>query len=415
MSDIKVLDPTKATATFVIAPSAALGSRQMTITTSGGTGESVAFTVADPFPDLSIVSSHAGNFAAGFDETYSVAVTNGGMAPTAGTITVSDTLEAGLTFVSGTGSGWSCSGSGQTVTCITLAALAANASTSYALTVAVSGGAASSMNHMVSVSVDGDLNVANNSASDATTVVTASPFFAFTPSPLIAGQVATVAVNMARPFPRDVSGSVTLTFDSSVSIPVDDPAIQFATGGRTVMFTIPANGKEARFGSALEPGPLGFQTGTVAGTLTLTGTLTAGTFQSTFSSAGSALTVPLLPPSIQGIQTITQGGFAVSILLLSTSLEVTQLNLVFNTNPKVRLSCGPVSGCSAAGNSLTLDVASLFREWFSSDAAVGGLAQLRLPLSIEGGAAQGTVDVTVRNRQGLSNTLSFSPGELRLR
>ena len=42
---------------------------------------------------------------------------NGGGAPTTETITVTDPLPAGVTFASGSGGGFSCSASGQTVTC----------------------------------------------------------------------------------------------------------------------------------------------------------------------------------------------------------------------------------------------------------------------------------------------------------
>jgi uncharacterized repeat protein (TIGR01451 family) len=48
--------------------------------------------------------------------TYTILVTNNGPSPAANVV-VTDVLPAGLTFVSATGSGWSCSNSGQTVTC----------------------------------------------------------------------------------------------------------------------------------------------------------------------------------------------------------------------------------------------------------------------------------------------------------
>ena len=74
-------------------------------------------TVNPPPPDLTINKSHTGNFLAGQQESYTLAVQNIGSGATQGTTTVTDTLPAGMTFVSGTGSGWSCSAVGQVVTC----------------------------------------------------------------------------------------------------------------------------------------------------------------------------------------------------------------------------------------------------------------------------------------------------------
>ena len=70
-------------------------------------------------PGLSISKTHTGNFVVGTNGTFTIRVTNTGGVPTSGVVTVTDTLPAGLTFVSGVGTGWSCSAAGQTVTCTT--------------------------------------------------------------------------------------------------------------------------------------------------------------------------------------------------------------------------------------------------------------------------------------------------------
>ena len=356
-----------------------------------------------PFPDLSIRSSHEGNFGAGFEETYTVTVTNEGANVTAGPIVVRDTLPTGLTFVSATGPGWSCSEFGGAVTCTNSAALAANDSTGYTLIVAVDSSAASSVNHAVSVTVDGDLNAANNSATDVTIVVSPVPTFVLTPSPLVAGQQANVAVTMATAFPHDLTGSIALSFGSNAAIPLDDPAIQFATGGREVAFTIPADTLDARFGANPQAGSLGFQPGTVAGTLTFSGTLQVGSVQTTFSTAQ---TIPRQAPAIQTVRTDTEKGFAAVITLLSTTREVSALSLRFDTTPTVRLSCGTVAGCTVSGSTLTFDVKPLFDAWFAGDAAPGGLGAMRLPFSIQG-KVQGSVGVSLRSSMGTSNSMSF--------
>ena len=407
VSNVNVTSLTSATATFDIAAAATLGVRNVTVTTSGGTSSGAPFTVADPFPDLTVSSSHGGNFGVGFNETYTVTARNVGTAPSTGTITVSDTVPAGMTFVSAAGGGWSCSAAGQAVTCTNAVVLAVNAAASYALTVTIGSGAVGTVSHAVAVTTAGDLNTSNDSTTDATIVVgTPAPVFVFLPSSPPPGVQGSMNVTIPSAFPHDVTGSVTVTFASSAVIPLDDPNIQFATGGRTVPFTIPANSLQARFGTATQPGPVGFQAGTVAGKLTFAGTFTAGTVQGTFSPPASVGTIPLQAPVIRDVQTTSQGGFSASFLLFSTTREVTQLSITFNTSQKFQLSCGTVAGCSTSGNTLTLDVASLFTQWFTGDATFGGMTLLRLPLNIEGKLG-GSVSVTFRNNQGVSNTASF--------
>ena len=58
----------------------------------------------------------AGTITPSAQLTYTILVTNNGPSPAANVV-VTDVLPAGLTFVSATGSGWSCGNSGQTVTC----------------------------------------------------------------------------------------------------------------------------------------------------------------------------------------------------------------------------------------------------------------------------------------------------------
>ncbi|MEN7341979.1 MAG: hypothetical protein AAAFM81_03520 [Pseudomonadota bacterium] len=75
--------------------------------------------------DLGIDKSHTGDFLARQNNDYSIVVSNQGPSVEAATITVTDTLPAGLTFVSGTGAGWACAAAGQDVTCTNNTATAA--------------------------------------------------------------------------------------------------------------------------------------------------------------------------------------------------------------------------------------------------------------------------------------------------
>jgi uncharacterized repeat protein (TIGR01451 family) len=65
---------------------------------------------------LSFPTAIAGTITPSAQLTYTILVTNNGPSPAANVV-VTDVLPAGLTFVSASGSGWTCSFSAPTVTC----------------------------------------------------------------------------------------------------------------------------------------------------------------------------------------------------------------------------------------------------------------------------------------------------------
>ena len=401
---IQVIDEMTATATLTIASNATLGPRGITVTTGSGTSNAATLTVAPPFPDLK-VTSNVGRFAVGFNGVYTVDVRNVGTLPAPGPMTLTDTLPTGLTYVSGTGSGWSCSAAEQIVTCGNSEVLDAGASSTLTMTVAVGAAAAPAVTHTISVAAMGDLVASNNVASDATAVVNPSPVLQFTPTSPGAGQQATMGIALPETLPYDVTGTVTLSFASEATIPLDDPAIQFATGGRQVTFVIPANTFQARFGTNTQPGPLPFQMGTVAGSFAFEGMLQAGAIAIPFSST---LKIPRQAPAIQAVQTSTTDGFVASLTLWSTAREINQLVLRFDTAPAVRLSCGSIGKemCAVSHSTLILNVKDRFDYWYATDTEFGSLTTLRLPLSITGNVA-GNVHVTLRNSMGQSAPVTF--------
>jgi uncharacterized repeat protein (TIGR01451 family) len=128
-------------------------------------------------PDLTIAKTHTGNFTRGSTGIYTITVSNSGTASTSGTITVTDTLPAGLTVTSTpTGTGWNCSatvvGSG-TATCTSVTVITAGSPSPnpISLTVTIAQSAASSVTNSVSVSGGGQNNTANDTGTDATTIV----------------------------------------------------------------------------------------------------------------------------------------------------------------------------------------------------------------------------------------------------
>jgi uncharacterized repeat protein (TIGR01451 family) len=149
------------------------------VTQNGGSG----------LPDLTMTKAHVGlDFTLGQQGAqYILTVTNGGSAATSGTITVTDAIPAGLTFVSGSGGGFACSSAGQLVTC-------ANSTTP----IGVSGTAAITLNVNVAVNAGSPLanmavvactctesNTGNNTSN--TDMVTVLPPVTVTPATLAFG------------------------------------------------------------------------------------------------------------------------------------------------------------------------------------------------------------------------------------
>lgn len=122
-------------------------------------------------PDLTIVKSHQGNFVAGSQENYSLAVRNAGPLPTTGTTTITDELPAGLTYVTAAGDGWECAEDEGEVVCEHAAPIAAeSAAEPVQLTVAVGEAAIPEVTNTASVATPDDGNPANDSSSDPTLV-----------------------------------------------------------------------------------------------------------------------------------------------------------------------------------------------------------------------------------------------------
>ncbi|MEO5625266.1 MAG: S8 family serine peptidase [Dokdonella sp.] len=147
------------------------GDAVVTNNTASDVTATVACTSATCGPDLTITKTHAGNFVRGqTGATYTISVHNGGAYATSGAVSVVDTLPAGLTPTSISGTGWSCALG--TLTCTRSDALAASANyPAISLAVTVSQTALSSVTNVATVSGGGDAVVTNNTASDVTATV----------------------------------------------------------------------------------------------------------------------------------------------------------------------------------------------------------------------------------------------------
>src|SRR5256886_1843378 len=146
----------------------ALGS-QATITANQIPGASSG---AECTPDLTLAKNHADPFVRGSSGTYILTVSNVGGSATSGATTVTDTLPAGLTPTAASGTGWSCGIAAQTVTCTSTDVVGSNGSfPAISITVNVGQAAAAALTNTATVSGGGEINTANDSASDGTNVV----------------------------------------------------------------------------------------------------------------------------------------------------------------------------------------------------------------------------------------------------
>ena len=179
-----------------------------------------------PSPDLQISKTAASSFGVGTNGIFTLAVRNGGSAATSGTYTVTDTLPAGLTFVSANGTNWTCAPNtpaganvvgGSQVSCLSSTGLAAGASANpIALTVAVSAPALPSVTNLASVSGGEPASNSGNNSDSATVAVCPGPCVDLVPtktlnvSALSVGTISTYTITVSNLGALTTSGIYTI-------------------------------------------------------------------------------------------------------------------------------------------------------------------------------------------------------------
>jgi hypothetical protein len=231
--------------------------------------------------------------------------------------------------------------------------------------------------------------------------------FAGSPANADAAQLVSVGVTLGSAYPVNLTGKLLLAFASDVF--ADDPAIQFASGGRSLNFVVPAGETRAVFG--VNQTEVRLQTGTVAGTITLAATFAteAGNINLTPTVApATTITVRPAAPRIRSVQlaTRTSTGFTILVTGYANTRNMSQMAFNFTAyvdpnNKDLKLDT----------SSLNLSVDGPFASWFNSTASApfGGQFTASISFNVSGSIdAIQSVAVTMSNAQGTSNSGSVA-------
>jgi hypothetical protein len=251
--------------------------------------------------------------------------------------------------------------------------------------------------HALSAVYTGDANFLGSTSGVVSEQVTVAPPNVVLTGPPSSppGQQPTLNFQLVNPYPTPLNGTFSLTFASSVSGRADDPAVQFASGGRTFTFTIPAN-------STATPQVL-FQDGTVAGTITITlGLTTNGTDVTPPNLAPVVITVPAAAPTLSSVTAAAAtSGNTVTVVVegLSNTLEATTATFHFHA----------AKGDTLSDPDITVSVPTAFSTWFGStnSAQFGSLFSYTQQFVLSGSPSSiSSVDVTLTNSVGTSNMVT---------
>jgi uncharacterized repeat protein (TIGR01451 family) len=193
--------------------------------------------------DLEMRKSHAGDFGQGGTGVYSLSVKNASVVASTGTITVTDTLPAAMTYASYTGIGWTCSAVGQTVTCTNSNSIAPLATSVIFLTVNVAANAPAQLINTAVCSNANDVYTANNTSSDTTRIVARTDLavsVAAADNPAVAGAPLTYTATVRNGTANPANAvDVTVTLPTGVSPKTVNPPTGWTVSltGNSVKFS----------------------------------------------------------------------------------------------------------------------------------------------------------------------------------
>jgi uncharacterized repeat protein (TIGR01451 family) len=170
-----------------------------------------------PKSDMQVTAAASASFTSGSNATYTLTIDNNGPQSAAGPHTVTNTLAAGLTFVSAAGAGWTCTNAGQVVTCTWAGAYAKNSPTTIAIVAFITSAVATSVTNVATVADNGDdSNLANNTAS-TTSAVTVHRV-ATTPDAATISQLPSNGVNYTQTFVLTNNGNVSDDYNLAATV-----------------------------------------------------------------------------------------------------------------------------------------------------------------------------------------------------
>ena len=209
------------------------------------------------------------------------------------------------------------------------------------------------------------------------------------PSTTPPGSQPSVGLTITNPYPLPLTAVFNLSFASAGTTPVDDPSIQFSSGGRTFSYDVAAN-------STTVP-PVQLQAGTDAGTITITATLMAdGVDVTPTDLAPLVIVVPPVVPVISGT-TVTAAGDVLTVVVhgFSNTREVS--SAVFNFTA--------ATGDTLATSMVTIPATMVFSTWYTdptSDAYGSTFTYTQVFNTSSDASTIGAVTVTLTNSIGTS-------------
>ncbi|MCE5308719.1 MAG: choice-of-anchor D domain-containing protein [Acidobacteriales bacterium] len=217
-----------------------------------------------------------------------------------------------------------------------------------------------------------------------------------------------IGLTLDSPYALPLTGTLTMSVSSDVF--GTDPSVQFSTGGRTAPFTIPANSTQAVFNSGSTT--IKLQTGSVAGIINVTPSFAVRTGYSVTPDAPAGLSLSVAPsaPRLLSVQVGARSasGFTLLITGYATTRALKQMDLQFTLAPNANVNL--------TNARVTISLDPTFDLWYKSAESqlYGSLFTATLPFNLLLGSSGITnpvdliqsVAVTVKNDQGISNSLS---------
>jgi hypothetical protein len=237
-----------------------------------------------------------------------------------------------------------------------------------------------------------DPTQAKTSAPASFNVTAPAPAAVFTgPSTTTPGEQPILNFSLTSDYPIPITGTLTLTFAGIGG--VDDPSIQFSSGGRTLTFTIPANSTTA---PAIQ-----LQSGTDAGIITVTLVLTAGGQNITPASIlPIQITIPSTVPTVTSMTLATTGNtITASIMGYSDTRDLSQATFHFTG----------ASGASINTPDITIPATTLFTTWYSGETSqqYGSSFLYTQEFNLTGDPSTiASITVTLTNSVGTSTSLT---------